>query len=73
MERQCEGICQSSNDIETRETDGSLFGLKGILVWKRVVVFGAVAWELDTDLTAKRNGCSFQERASHAWKDMKFA
>lgn len=41
-------------------------GLKGVSVYRRVMVQGAVAWEFDVDLTVKRNGCTFKQRASEA-------
>lgn len=65
MERKSEGIRQSSDDMtETKEF--STHGLKGVSVYRRVVVDGAVAWEFDVCLTAKRNGCSFKERVAES-------
>lgn len=46
--------------METREFTTP--GLKGVCVYRRVTIHGAVAWEFDIELTAKRNGCCFKER-----------
>jgi len=60
----------------TKETKSELFGLERILVWvyrkqdcQRYDVYG---WEVDTDLTNKRNGCTFEEARAEHWKGLFF-
>ncbi len=65
MEGQSERLRQSSDDMI--ESNSKYQGLERILVFKRVLVNGAVAWEFDVVLTEKRNGCTFEEKTKECW------
>lgn len=77
MAREGQGLRQSSDDLEeTRETKSELFGLQRILVWvyrkqdcQKYDVYG---WEVDKDLTDKRNGETFKEAQERCWKGLQF-
>lgn len=77
MARQGQGIRQSSDDLEeTKETKSVLFGLERVLVWvyrkQDCQRYDVYAWEVDTELTNKRNGCTFDEARERHWKDLQF-
>lgn len=51
--------------MKIQETTGEWYGVKRIFVW----VFNEAlnAWELDKEMTEKRNGCSFQSAILTEW------
>ena len=77
MEGKSQRLRQSSDDLEdTRETKSILFGLERILVWvyrkQDCQTYAVYGWEVDNDLTNKRNGCTFEEAKEKYWKGLKF-
>lgn len=78
MERKGQGLRQSSDDLEdTKETKSVLFGLERVLVWvyrkQDCQMRDTYCWEVDTALTNKRNGCTFEEAQERYWKGLEFA
>lgn len=62
---------QYSDDIvKTKETKSVFFGLERVLVW--VYRHDICGWEIDKDLTDKRNGETFDQARERCWQGLQF-